>query len=45
MKTFIGWLCYRIFLVWTREMCSTFPRASGWILTWAGWYANTRDEL
>lgn len=45
MKTLLGWLCYRIYMTITPEMCDMFPSAANWILTWAGWYANSRDEL
>ena len=38
MRRALGWMCYRIVMAWP----GTWPSgaAAGWILAWAGDYAN-----
>ena len=38
MRMLLGWTCYRIVIAWPGEWPS--DALAGWILAWAGDYAN-----
>lgn len=38
MRTLLGWFCYRLVMAWPGEWPS--GALAGWILAWAGDYAN-----
>lgn len=42
MRRALGWMCYRIVMAWP----GTWPSgaAAGWILAWAGNYANEQPN-